>query len=214
MSSVAGAFAPLTPALLVETLADLIHVRAGVGVLRIAVDGPVCVDPGGTATRVVERLREFGHQSVLVESRYFCRDASVRLEYGRTDADAFYERWIDVAALEREVLGRAVTQLYLPTLRDPDTNRTTRADYESLAPGAVVVVSGELLLGQGLSFDLSVHLATSSAARRRRTPPALLWTLPAFDRYEAEVSPGEIADVVVAMNDPAHPAIGRRAIRR
>jgi hypothetical protein len=52
-----------------------------------------------------------------------------------------------------------------------------------------------------------VHLALSGAALRRRTPADLSWTLPAFARYDAEVAPAAIADVVVRIDDPHHPAL-------
>ena len=71
----------------------------------------------------------------------------------------------------------------------------------------MLVVSGALLLGLGLPFDRVVHLAVSPAARARRTPAEQAWTLPAFDRYDAEVAPAELADVVIKLDDPRHPAV-------
>jgi hypothetical protein len=69
-----------------------------------------------------------------------------------------------------------------------------------------VIVGGELLLGRDLPFDLTIHLAVSSSARARRTDTGWQWTLPAFDRYDADVSPAAVADVVIRMNDDRHPA--------
>ena len=40
-----------------------------------------------------------------VDTRDFLRPASTRLELGRRNPDAYYERWYDLAALSREVLG-------------------------------------------------------------------------------------------------------------
>ena len=59
-------------------------------------------------------------------------------------------------------------------------------------------------------FDVTVHLRLSAAALRRRTPEAEQWTLPAFERYEAEVGPADLADVVLLVDDPAHPAVQLR----
>jgi hypothetical protein len=73
----------------------------------------------------------------------------------------------------------------------------------------VLLVYGVLLLGRGLPFDRTVHLALSPAARTRRTSAAVAWTLPAWDRYDAEVRPADTADIVVRADDPAHPAIAR-----
>jgi hypothetical protein len=70
-----------------------------------------------------------------------------------------------------------------------------------------VLVDGCLLLGRGLPFDLTVHLRLSAAALARRTPAEQRWTLPAYARYEAEVDPDRVADVVVRLDDPRHPAI-------
>ena len=47
----------------------------------------------------------------------------------------------------------------------------------------------------------------AAGARRRRTPDADAWTLEAFDRYDAEVRPADLADVVVKLDDPRRPAV-------
>jgi len=73
-----------------------------------------------------------------------------------------------------------------------------------------VIVSGPLLLGRGLPFELTVHLDLSPGALARRTPPELAWTLPAYDRYREEVDPTAFADVVVRVDDPRHPAVVER----
>jgi hypothetical protein len=72
-----------------------------------------------------------------------------------------------------------------------------------------VIVSGELLLGRDLPFDVTIHLAVGPAARTRRTPDEWAWTLPALDEYDCAVDPAGIADVVVRLDDPRHPAISR-----
>ena len=71
----------------------------------------------------------------------------------------------------------------------------------------MLVVSGAFLLGLGLPFDRVVHLSMSPAARARRTALELAWTLPAFERYDDEVSPAALADVVVRLEDPRRPAV-------
>jgi len=71
----------------------------------------------------------------------------------------------------------------------------------------VLLVSGALLLGRGLPFDLTVHLALSPGALRRGTPPEWAWTLPAYARYDAEVDPALLADIVIRADDPDHPAV-------
>jgi len=174
------------------------------GVVRLAVDGPPCARPDRIATALAEPLRGLGRPFVHVRAESFWRDASLRLEYGREDIES-YLSWLDVGALRREVLGG--DGWYLPSLRDPQTNRATKAPRKALPDDAVLAVSGPLLLGLGLPFDRVVHLAVSPAARARRTPEEDAWTLPAFDRYDAEVGPVALADIVIKLDDPRHPAV-------
>jgi hypothetical protein len=115
---------------------------------------------------------------------------------------------LDAKALRREVLDRTVEQSsYLPSLRDPITNRATREAPVPLPGDGVVIVAGPFLLGRGLPFDAAVHLALTPGARSRRVPADERWTLPAFDAYDAAVRPAEVADIVVRYDDPRHPAL-------
>jgi hypothetical protein len=178
--------------------------------VRVAVDGPDAADPGTLADSLVDPLRLRGRAVLRVGARWFRRPASVRLEYGHQDPDAYRDDWLDAGALRREVLDRlgpGGDGSYLPTLWDPERDRATRADYAAAPPDAVLLVDGPLLLGRGLPFDLTVHLRLSPAALERRTPAEARWTLPAFGRYEEEVRPAEVADVVVRVDDPRHPAV-------
>src|SRR5690606_5819554 len=178
--------------------------------LRVAVDGAAAAEPERLAGSLVEPLRVRGHPALTVAAEGFWRPASLRLELGRTNPDSFYERWLDGPALRREVLDRlgpGGDGRVLPSLWDPVTDRATRAGYVEVPTGGVVLVSGALLLGAGLPFDLTVHLWLSPAARQRRTPADQRWTLPAYARYDREVGPWRLADVVVRADDPAHPAV-------
>jgi hypothetical protein len=176
---------------------------------RVAVDGAPAAGTADLADALAQALPALGRPVLRVRAAGFWRPASLRLEYGHEDVDAYYQLWLDTGALRREVLdrlgpggdGRA-----LPSLRDPATDRSTRAEYVELPPGGVLVLDGPLLLGQGLPLDLTVHLRLTPAALERRTDPAERWTLPAYARYEREVLPEESADVVVRADDPRHPA--------
>ncbi|ROT29696.1 uridine kinase [Micromonospora sp. HM5-17] len=201
---------PITPELLVTELADRLAGARPDGRLRVAVDGPPAAEPGRLAVALVDPLRVRGRPAVHVDTRYFLRPASLRYEHGRTNPDAYYTDWLDEAGLRREVLipaGPGGSGRILPSLWDPETDRATRADYLGLPPTGVVVVSGGLLLGGGLPFDLTIHLVLSAGALARRTPPEWQWTLPAFARYATEVNPAAFADVVVRIDDPRHPAV-------
>lgn len=199
---------PITPLRLAQELADRI---AGLpGRPRVGFDGAVSARPGALADALVDPLRVRGRPAVRVDLGDFLRPASVRLELGRTNPDSFYERWFDLAALSREVLrplgtggpGRIVT-----TFWNPDTDRSTRPSPVDVPDRGVLLLSGPLLIGAGLELDLVVHCAQSAAALARRTPAEDSWTLPAFDRYAEEVDPQQLADVVVRVDDPDHPAV-------
>ncbi|MEU7565053.1 nucleoside/nucleotide kinase family protein [Streptomyces fradiae] len=175
--------------------------------LKAAVDGAPAARPGDLAERVAAELRLRGRAVAVVATSGFLRPASLRFEYGKEDPDAYYGGWFDTGALWREVFGPLEpdgTGRFLPDLWDPVTDRATRSPYRRLAPGGVLLLHGPFLLGHWFPFDLTVHLRLSGAALARRTPER--WTLPAFERYEAEVAPAGAADVVVRADDPRRPA--------
>ncbi|MEV4659772.1 uridine kinase [Micromonospora sp. NPDC049301] len=207
---------PISPDLLVTELTGRLAAAAtdaattGRARLRVAVDGAPAAGPDELAAALVEPLRARGRPVLHVRATDFLRPASLRFELGRTNPDAYYEGWVDEAGLRREVLdpaGPGGSGRLLPSLWDAVADRASRARYVDLPPGGVVLVSGALLLGGGLPFDVTVHLEVSAAALRRRTEAAQEWTLPAFDRYAEEVVPASFADVVVRADDPRHPAL-------
>lgn len=205
---------PVSIEVLIEELADRLAATGPGGRLRVAIDGAAAADPGALAEALVDPLRVRGRAAVHVAAGDFLRPASVRLEFGRTNPDSFYLGWLDEAGLRREVLdpagpgggGRIVTRLW-----DARTDRAAREPYRELPPGAVVIVSGPLLLGAGLPFDVTVHLHLSAAALLRRTEAEQHWTLPAFARYDEEVDPAAFADLVVRLDDPRRPAVVGRS---
>ena len=200
---------PVSRDVLIEELADRIA-AAGEEHVRVAVDGAPAAGPGELADALVDPLRVRGRPAVRISSGDFLRPASVRLEFGRDDPDSFYTGWLDEAGLTREVLtpaGPGGSGRILPRLWNAAIDRSAREPYQELKPGAIVLVSGALLLGAGLPFDVSVHLEMSAAALLRRSDPADGWTLPAYARYADEVGPASFADVVVRVDDPKHPAM-------
>jgi hypothetical protein len=207
---VSGAFRPVTPERLAPVLADIISAVTSPGTVRVAIDGHPATGPAAVADTLVDPLRLLGRPVLRVGSGWFLRAASVRLERGRDDPDAYYSDRLDTGALRRELLdplGPDGSGRYLPTMWDPSTDRATRAPYSLAPPGAVLLLDGTLLLGLGLPFDLTVHLRLSPGALDRRTDASLRWTRPAYERYEREVDPDGTADVVVRMDDPRHPAL-------
>jgi hypothetical protein len=203
---------PVTPEALAEVVAARLLDRPGL--LRVAVDGPPWAGAHDLADALLTPIRLAGRSAGVVRAESFWRDASLRLEHGRANSEAFGE-WLDAAALKREVLDRAVERSsYLPSLRDPGTNRATREAPVPLPGDAVIMVTGPFLLGRGLPFDASVHLALTPGARSRRVPADERWTLSAFDAYDAAVRPAEVADIVVRYDDPQHPAVSRPTVLR
>lgn len=206
-------YRPIGPDRLAAEVADVLLERPSPGVsLRVALDGPRSAEPSALAGALVAPLRAAGREVAHVRAETFWRDASLRLEHGRHDVQAFRDDWLDTGALEREVLaplGPGGSGEFLPSLRDPATNRATRSRRRAAGPGTIVIVSGELLLGRGLPFDMSIHLAVGAAARARRISPEWAWTLPAYADYDRDVDPIGTADVVVRLDDPRHPAISR-----
>jgi len=201
---------PVSHAALVDEIVDRITAFSPDQRVRVALDGPPATAPWAWAEDLVDPLRIRGRPALHVPAEGFLRPASERFELGRTNPDAFYERWRDDAGLRREVLqpaGPTGSGRVLPSLWDTVTDRATRAPYVDLASGTVVLVSGPLLLGAGLPFDVEVHLDLSAAALARSMPGELAWTLPAYARYAEEVDPVAFADVVVRLNDPQRPAL-------
>lgn len=178
------------------------------GLVRVIIDGAPPTRPDALADSFVDPLRALGRPVVRVHAEDFLRPASVRFEHGRHDPDAYLEDRLDVGALAREVLDPFVSRgRVLPTLWDPVSDRSTRAAYVDVPERAVLVLDGWLLLGRWLDADLTVHLTVRPSTLARRTPADDRWTLPAFARYDAETMPTHLADVVVHVDDPRHPAL-------
>ncbi|MFC8922989.1 uridine kinase [Cellulosimicrobium sp. NPDC057127] len=202
---------PVNEEVLVEHVVRRVLAQSVPGhALRVLVDGHPTTHPEALADALVDPLRAAGRPVARLHVHEFWRPASLRLERGRSDPDALLDDRIDAAGLRREVLdavGPGGTGRYLPSLRDPETDRATRAPYVDAEPGLVVVLDGALALGQGLPLDVAVHLAVRATTIARRTPPDDAWTLAAYARYATEAAPERTADVVARVDDPRRPAL-------
>jgi hypothetical protein len=195
-------FEPLSPAALIDHV--VARVTACPGLVRLAVDGAPAADPGALADALVDPLRVLGRSVLKIAATGYLRPASLRYERGRRDPDARYDDWLDEGGLKREALaGNRV----LPALWNPETDRASRAGYVELPEDGVIIVHGELLLGRGLPFDLTVHLWLSAGALARKTSAEEAWALPAFARYDREVTPLSTADMAVRYDHPKTPAL-------
>ena len=109
--------------------------------MRVLLDG---VGAGELADALVPGLRAAARPPLRVRGRDFLRPAGERFEHGREDEEDFRTRWLDAAALDREVLSREGS--YLPALWDAEADRSARRSLEPVPPGAVLLVDGLLLL--------------------------------------------------------------------
>ena len=199
---------PITPELLVDELADRI---AALGRWpRVAIDGAPQAGTGALAEALVEPLRLRGREVVHVRAADYLRPASLRLEHGRRDPDAYYEQWFDLDGLRREVLhplGEGGSGAVLPALWDPEADRSPRLDRVALGERGLVVLDGPFLQGAGLPFEFTVHLWLPGSSLERRADDEDAWKTPAFQRYSDEVSPEHLADYLVRTDRPGRPAV-------
>ena len=201
---------PISPELLVGHVAEAVARLPKERRAAVAIDGAPPTHTDKLAAGLVAELKVRGRAAVQVATRDYLRPASLRYEFGREDPDLFYTEWLDLNAIEREVLGpirQGGSGRVLPRLWDADTDRAHRAQYVSVESGGVVVVEGSLLIGAGLGFDLIVHLSMSAPALERRIAAEDAWTLPAYQRYDEEQDPISTADIAVRCDDPRHPAL-------
>jgi hypothetical protein len=185
--------------------------RHGVAV-RLAVDGAVEQETGALGDLVAARAVTSGVGVLRVRAADFLHRRSVRLEWGPHDVDSAFERWVDWASLQREVLepltdpGRLT---WLPRLWDADADRPAREPVRPAAPGVLAVVDGPYLLRWELSgtFDVALHLSTSPAALLRRFPDDEDPRPGAWARYLDECDPASRADLVARHDHPDRPAL-------
>jgi len=212
-------FIPVTPTRLVDELAGWIETRwIGTGPIdrndqphpRIGIDGPGEAGATELADAVADRIRATGRPVIRISTDWWWRPASLRLELGRTDVDMLLYGWVDTAALRREVLeplGPGGSGRYLSRLRDPDTDRSIRAERAVAAPRAAVILDGPFLLAEDLGLDAVVHLQVSGSRLARVLPTEKQWWAEAFERYHRDLNPAAAAVAVVSYDHPAAPAI-------
>ncbi len=197
-------YRPITPAALVDACAAAFASRGGQ--LVGGIDGAAAADPGGLADQVAESLRTIGRPAAVVRVSDYIRPASVRMEYGRTDADSYRRQWFDYDALDREVIAslrRSGT--WLPRLWDERADRSPRDPSRTAAPDQVIIVAGPMLLGRGLPLAPTIRLVMSEAALRRSTPDDETWTVGAI--IEHADATGAESDLTVRYEHPERPAI-------
>lgn len=198
---------PISRAALAAQLAERVLDEGG----RVAIDAAVPTDARSLATAVADHLTGLGRPVIAVHAANFLRPRSIRLETGADDPEAGYHRWVDFAALRREVLDRLVRDgAVLPSLWSADIDRATRAEPVQLPPSGIVIVDGPLLLRTELvdAYELRVHLRVSEAAMRRRLERADAdRVIGAWSMYREWDFPEQAADVVVGFENPDRPVL-------
>ena len=114
--------------------------------------------------------------------------------------------WVDVGALDRELLGPLApggSGRYLARLRDPVTDRPTRDAYRTAPDRAALLLDGPFLQAGGLRLDAEIELLVSAGRLARVLPAERGWELAAFADYH-RTSP---ARVVIRYDHPANPAV-------
>ncbi len=199
-------FDPITPRLLVQECVQRCAELPAIAV--VGVDGATASSPDVFAGKIVDGLQTGGRAAAVVSTADFMRPASLRLEWGRSDAGSYRENWYDFAAIEREVID-AVREhrRWLPRLWDPVRDRSYRDHREAATDHQILVLAGPMLRTHGLDLDLTIHLAMSEGALRRRTPHDEHWTIAPLLDDEKEATP---ADIEVRYDHPDRPAIARR----
>lgn len=195
-----GSLVPRSPASLADDLVALVAATLPARPLRVLLDG---VGTADLADALLPGLAAAGRPGVRIPAEGFWRPAGERFEHGREDVEDFRTRWLDDAALDREVLSRPHAPL--PALWDAARDRSARRTAAPVPAATVLLVDGVLLLGRGLPCDLAVHVALSPAALRRRGVPE--WQLPAYADYDREVRPAQVCDVLVRAEDARRPAL-------
>lgn len=197
-------FTPISPAV----LADAIGERAAGhhGRVCVAISAADAAAPLDLAEQVAARLRVEGRPAAVLSLHDFVRPASLRFEHGRTDQESYRANWFDFGALDREVVrGLRENGRWLPKLWDEVEDRSARARRIDAPDGQVLTIAGPMLLGRGLGFDVTVHLAMSQAALDRLTPAEDRWTIPPLLGHDAATAAD--ADIVVRYDHPDRPAM-------
>ncbi|MFC9840090.1 hypothetical protein ACFVKB_40885 [Rhodococcus sp. NPDC127530] len=197
-------FTPTSPDGLVALVSERCLAVHGTAV--VAIDAPDGADPLPLADAVCVSLREQGRPCDVVSLHDYVRPASLRFEHGRDDELSYRTLWFDYDALNREVVRSVRTdRRWLPRLWDEDEDRSARCARVPAADGQVLLVTGPMLLGRDLDFDVTVQLHLGEGALLRRTPADQRWTVPALLRRAADVTAEP--DLLVRYDHPPRPAV-------
>lgn len=213
-------FTPLTPAKLVDALADWVLDRTRqlgppAGAV-IGFDGLAEIGASALADEVAGTLRGSGRQIIRASTRWWWRPSALRLELGRQDLDMLLTGWVDADAIRRELVEpvRAGGSTYITRLRDPDRDRSVRQRADLVLPGAVLLLDGPFLLAADLPLDAVVGFSLSGGSLDRALPDDRRWWLGAFRKYQHDYAPADRSDVLLSYDHPSAPAVSGLEVSR
>lgn len=191
----------------------------------VAIDGMSCIGKSMLVTELAPVLEGAGRGLVRVSYDDFHHPRTVRHRRDRLSAEGYLQDSYDAASLRRLVLEPLASGA--GTVRtasfDLAADEPVEADPVEVAPGAVVVIEGEFLLGPevGADWDLGVLLVGEPGAviERALVRDADLGTpeqvrevylrryFGAWSLYEERHDPWARADMVVDLTDPLAPRL-------
>src|SRR5690242_17064543 len=94
---------PISLDRLAERVAGLIPPPAAAAWTVVAIDGAPTAGGTDLAAALTTALEHRDRKVLSISTRDFLRPRSQRLEFGREDPDVFYDEWLDIKTLYREV---------------------------------------------------------------------------------------------------------------
>jgi uridine kinase len=222
-------------AALLRELADLVMgVQAGLHhVVRVAVDGPDAAGKSTFADALAAAVRMRGHSAIRASIDGFHRPRAERHARGELSSAGYYLDSFDLARLRADLLeplGPAGSGSYRAAAFDHESDRPVAEPVRIAAARSVLVVDGVFLLRPELRdcWEVAVYLDANDSeilerALARDTARMggadavreryVQRYLPAQRRYERDVDPRGLADVVIENSDPSRPVVTRRRAR-
>jgi uridine kinase len=202
---------------------------------RVAFDGPDAAGKTTLADELASILAPTGREVIRASVDGFHRPRAARYARGRDSPVGYYEDSFDHATLRRvllEPLGPGGARRYVPAAFDLRTDSPASEPLACASSDAILLFDGVFLQHPELRshFDLCVFVSISLEEMVRRAlerdVPRLgsreevarryrARYVPGQRLYDAVVRPRELADVVVANDEPAAPVlarVGRRAL--
>lgn len=213
----------------IVAVADRVAAQPNPHPLRVAVDGITAAGKTTFADALAGELRARGRAVIRASMDGFHHPRAVRHRQGRSSAAGYYEDAYDLAGVRRALLdplGPGGDLRYRTAIIDLAQDTPVDDPPQQATPTDLLVVDGSFLQKPVLAgaWDLVIYLRTSFAAAAERGAQRDAQALGGLDaaraafrdryhaaqhRYLAECDPEATADLVVDVEDPAHPTLVR-----